>query len=82
MEVPMATLSPDAQPDKTDLDEAVAWLRILWKVPVSNADITGFFDWSRRKPAARALYDTLSQRLLDAMLAEPPTTPPPLDPHS
>ncbi|WP_304275940.1 hypothetical protein [Caulobacter segnis] len=72
----MATLSPAARPDKADLDEAVAWLRILWKVPISNEDLNGFFAWSRKKPAARAIYDELSQRIHDLMMAEPPVPAP------
>ncbi|WP_145998487.1 hypothetical protein [Caulobacter flavus] len=40
------------RPAKADLDEAVAWLRILWKIPISNEDLEGFFRWSRDRPAA------------------------------
>lgn len=69
------TRAPAVRPDKADLDEAVAWLRILWKVPISNEDLTGFFRWSQQKPAARAAYDDLSQRLFDMMMAEPNLRP-------
>jgi hypothetical protein len=73
MEVQMKTLSPPAR--TTDRDEAIAWLRILWTVPISNEDLTGFFRWSRQKPKARALYDDLSRRLFDKMMAEPAKEP-------
>lgn len=63
-----------ARPAKADLDEAVAWLRILWKLPISNEDLEGFFRWSRHKPAARAVYDDLSRRVHEAMMAEAPAT--------
>ena len=62
------------RPAKADLDEAVAWLRILWTLPISNDDIEGFFRWSRDKPAARAVYDDLSRRIHEAMMAEAPAT--------
>lgn len=64
------------KPDKAALDEVVAWLRTLWTVPISNEDLTAFFRWSREKPALRAVYDDLSARLFDAMLAEPPRNDP------
>ncbi len=62
------------RPAKADLDEAVAWLRILWKIPISNEDLESFFRWSRDKPAARAVYDDLSRRIHEAMMAEAPAT--------
>lgn len=61
-----------ARAGKADLDEAVAWLRVLWTVPISNADLHAFFAWSQAKPTARAVYDDLSRRVHEAMMAEPP----------
>ncbi|AZS19194.1 hypothetical protein [Caulobacter sp. FWC26] len=68
----MRTQAPTDRPDKNALDEAVAWLRVLWTVPVSNEDLAGFFRWSQQKPAARAVYDDLSRRVHAALMAEPP----------
>lgn len=73
----MATRTSADAPDKAELDEAVAWLRVLWKVPISNQQLTDFFAWSRAKPSARALYDDLSRRVHDALMAEPPAAPAP-----
>ena len=71
----MPTRTSADRPDKVDFDEAVAWLRVLWKVPISNQQLTDFFDWSRRKPSARVLYDDLSRRVHEALMAEPPRAP-------
>jgi ferric-dicitrate binding protein FerR (iron transport regulator) len=71
----MATRPSADRPDKAEFDEAVAWLRVLWTVPISNQQLTDFFAWSRAKPSARALYDDLSRRVHAALMSEPAPAP-------
>lgn len=67
----MSIKTPAQKPDKAVLAEVVGWLRILWTVPISNEDLTAFFRWSQKKPGHRAIYDDLSRRMFDNILADP-----------